>query len=283
LKLVALTRMMPPKEMLMGVGRRLRQAREARGLSMAEVAASTKIPVRQLASLEAEEYEALPGGIFVRGHIRAAAKAVGLDPADVTEHYQEEMRPSPLAASPATPGVVEDPGPRMRMAAEPPDASKPKGHLVAALVILLSIVLALAWFGRDRDARPSSRNDGGRGRSSLVASASQASTPIGEPQTVGTIGTMPRGQDPQGVPLQFIAQRGCWLALTVDGRRISYRMLQEGERVTAHMQQRAAVRTGDAGALLLSVGHGAAKPLGAPGAVRKVEFTPRDYARVLGQ
>jgi cytoskeleton protein RodZ len=281
LKLVALTRMMPPKEMLMGVGRRLRQAREARGLSMAEVAASTKIPVRQLASLEAEEYDALPGGIFVRGHIRAAAKAVGLDPADLTEHYQEETRPSPVAA---TPELVEDPGPRLRMAAEP-DAPKPKpkGHLVAALVILLSIVLALAWFGRDRDARPSSRIDGGRGRSSSVASASQPSTPIVEPQTVGTIGTMPRGQDPQGVPLQFIAQRGCWLALTVDGRRISYRMLQEGERVTAHMQQRAAVRTGDAGALLLSVGHGAAKPLGAPGAVRKVEFTPRDYARVLGQ
>jgi transcriptional regulator with XRE-family HTH domain len=282
LKLVALTRMMPPKEMLMGVGRRLRQAREARGLSMAEVAASTKIPVRQLASLEAEEYDALPGGIFVRGHIRAAAKAVGLDPADVTEHYQEEMRPSPLAASPATPGLVEDPGPRLRMAAEPPDASKPKGHLVAALVILLSIVLALAWFGRERDAPPSSRNDGGMGPSSpMLASASRAS--IGEPQAIGTIGTMPRGQDPEGVPLQFTALRVCWLALTVDGHRIAYRMLQEGETVTAHMQQRAAVRAGDAGALLLSVGHGAAKPLGAPGAVRKIEFTPADYVRLLGQ
>jgi hypothetical protein len=60
-------------------------------------------------------------------------------------------------------------------------------------------------------------------------------------------------------------------------------MLQEGETVTAHMQQRAAVRAGDAGALLLSVGHGAAKPLGAPGAVRKIEFTPADYVRLLGQ
>src|SRR5688500_13656734 len=128
----------------MGVGRRLRQARETRGLSMAEVAASTKIPVRQLAALEAEEYEALPGGIFVRGHIRAAATAVGLDPVDLTEHYQEETRPSPVAPS----EIVEDPGPRLRMAAEPDDR-KPKGHLVAALVILLSIVLALAWFGRE--------------------------------------------------------------------------------------------------------------------------------------
>jgi cytoskeleton protein RodZ len=261
----------------MGVGRRLRQARETRGLSMAEVAASTKIPVRQLAALEAEEYEALPGGIFVRGHIRAAATAVGLDPVDLTEHYQEETRPSPEAPS----ELVEDRGPRLRMAAEP-DERKPKGHLVAALVILLSIVLALAWFGRERDAPPSSRNDGAiRPASPVLASASRAS--VGEPVSVGTIGTMPQGQDPEGVPLHFRAQRACWLALTVDGRRIAYRMLQEGETVTAHMQQRAAVRTGDAGAVLVSVGHRAAKPLGAPGAVRNVEFTPADYARLLGQ
>ncbi len=79
---------------------------------------------------------------------------------------------------------------------------------------------------------------------------------------------MPRGQDADGVPLHFTAKRICWLALTVDGHRLAYRMLQEGETVTAHMQQRVAVRTGDAGALLVSVGQGGAKPLGAPGAVR---------------
>ena len=56
----------------MGVGRRLRQAREARGLSMAEVAASTKIPVRQLAALEAEEYESA-----ARRHLRAGAHPGG--------------------------------------------------------------------------------------------------------------------------------------------------------------------------------------------------------------
>ena len=116
-----------------------------------------------------------------------------------------------------------------------------------------------------------------------LASASRRSTQIGEPQAVGTIGIMPRGQDAAGVPLHFTAKRVCWLALTVDGHRVAYRMLQKGETVTAHMQQRAAVRTGDAGALLLSVGQGAAKPLGASGAVANVEFTPGDYGRLLGQ
>jgi cytoskeleton protein RodZ len=263
----------------MGVGRRLRQAREARGLSMSQVAASTKIPVRQLAALEAEEYDALPGGIFVRGHIRAAAKVVGLDPAELTEHYQEEMTPSPLVASAAGLELVEDPGPRLRMAAEP-QQTRPKGHLVAAIVILLSIVLALAWFGRERDVPPSSRHDGAAGSGSPVLASADGA--IGEPQAVGTIGTTPRGPDTDGVRLQFTAQRGCWLALTVDGHQVTYRLLQQGETVTTRVRQRAAARTGDAGALLLSVRGGPAKPLGAPGAVRNVEFTRDDFGRLLG-
>ena len=102
----------------MGVGRRLRHARETKGLSMAEVAARTKIPLRQLAALEAEEYGTLPGGIFVRGHIRATAKAVGLDPAEVTEHFEEETKPPDVVVVPPD-SPDGDRGPRLRMAAEP--------------------------------------------------------------------------------------------------------------------------------------------------------------------
>jgi hypothetical protein len=169
------------------------------------------------------------------------------------------------------------------MAAEP-DEPRPKGHLVAALVILLSIVLALAWFGRERDVPPSSRNGGGAGTAmAALVSASDRPTAITEPVAVGTIGTMPRGIGPDGVPLHLKAQRVCWLALTVDGHRVAYRMLQEGETVTARMHQRAALRTGDAGALLLSIGQGPARSLGASGAVRNLEFTQDDYGRLLGR
>jgi cytoskeleton protein RodZ len=267
----------------MGVGRRLRQAREARGLSMAHVAESTKIPIRQLAALEAEEYGALPGGIFVRGHIRAAAKAVGLDPAELTEHYREETSPSPVVASGGPPEIADDPGPRLRMAPEPVE-HRPRGHLVAALVILVSIVLALAWFGRERDAPPSSRHDGGAGPAGpVLASVSGRPASPGQPQAVGTIGTVPRGEDADGMSLTFKAQRVCWLALTVDDHRIAYRMLEEGEAVTARMRRHAAVRTGDAGALLVSIDGRAAQPLGASGAVRNVEFTRDDHGRLLGR
>lgn len=263
----------------MGVGRRLRQAREARGLPVAEVAARTKIPPRQVAALEAEEYDKLPGGIFVRGHIRAMATLVGLDPVELTEHFEDETSPPPVMSAQPRPEHEPDAGPRLRMAMEPGE-SRPNGHLIAALVIVVSIVLALAWWGRDRDAPPSSRN----GAAPPAAAASLAAVDTG-PRALGTSGTLDgSGSAAAGaVALSFQAQRVCWLSLTVDGQRVAYRMLQEGETVTARMHDRALVRTGDAGALLLSMGGGPARAMGAPGAVRNVELTPASYERLPGR
>jgi cytoskeleton protein RodZ len=261
----------------MGVGRRLRQAREGRGLSVAEVAARTKIPMRQLTCIEGEDYDQVPGGIFVRGHIRAMARVVGLDPFEVTEHFDEEMRPRP----PVIPAQQdeENRGPRLRMAAEPA-GPRPNGHLIAAAVIIvLSIVFAIAWFGRARDLPPSSRHDAapGQPRMAMAAPVPVGSTGTDDPRPVGTTGLSAA----DGLALSLRAQRVCWLSLTVDGQRVAYRMLQEGDVVSARVHQRASVRTGDAGALLLSVGGRPAKPLGAPGTVRTLEFRPEDVKRLV--
>jgi cytoskeleton protein RodZ len=165
------------EEIVMGVGRRLRQAREARGLSIGEVAVLTKIPTRQLAALEAEEYEKLPGGIFVRGHVRAAAKVVGLDPTELVEHFQEEQAPPSVVF--ATAPDEEELGPRIRMASEPTPPQRRAGPFLALLVLLLSIVLVLVWFGRGRDVPPASRDD--RAKPPAAATHTPARAPASQP------------------------------------------------------------------------------------------------------
>ncbi len=64
-------------------GNKLREAREARGLSLDDVAHVTRIPRSSLALLEEGRADKLPAPVFVRGFIRAYARAVGLDPAVV--------------------------------------------------------------------------------------------------------------------------------------------------------------------------------------------------------
>ncbi len=61
-------------------GARLRRAREARGLSVKEIATATKISVLVLEALERSDVSRLPGGLFSRAFVRAYAREVGLYP-----------------------------------------------------------------------------------------------------------------------------------------------------------------------------------------------------------
>lgn len=62
------------------LGARLKDARIAKGVSLRDIEASTKISVVALEALERHDYSRLPGGIFSRAFVRAYAVAVGLDP-----------------------------------------------------------------------------------------------------------------------------------------------------------------------------------------------------------
>jgi cytoskeletal protein RodZ len=72
------------------LGARLKDARQARGLSLRDIEATTKISVVALEALERHEYGRLPGGIFNRAFVRAYAKAVGLDPEATVHEFVAE-------------------------------------------------------------------------------------------------------------------------------------------------------------------------------------------------
>lgn len=61
-----------------GCGQRLRKAREAAGLSVADVATRLKMPSRVVESLEAEDWDRLGAPVFVRGQLRSYARLLGL-------------------------------------------------------------------------------------------------------------------------------------------------------------------------------------------------------------
>ena len=80
----------------MGVfGDRLRREREMRGVTLDEIAESTKISRRSLEALEQENFDLLPGGIFNKGFVRAYARYLGIDEEQAVADYvaasQEQM------------------------------------------------------------------------------------------------------------------------------------------------------------------------------------------------
>lgn len=70
-------------------GHDLKEEREARALTIADVARVTKIPERLLDRLEQGKFDELPAEVFVRGFLRSYARCVGLDPEETISHYGE--------------------------------------------------------------------------------------------------------------------------------------------------------------------------------------------------
>jgi cytoskeleton protein RodZ len=68
----------------------LRQARLAKGVTLRDIAAATKISIVTLEALERSDYSRLPGGIFSRAFVRAYALEVGIDPEPAVNEFLAE-------------------------------------------------------------------------------------------------------------------------------------------------------------------------------------------------
>ncbi|MBH5323508.1 helix-turn-helix domain-containing protein [Aurantiacibacter sediminis] len=73
------------------VGPQLRAAREAKGLSIEQVAAETRISSRHIENIEAGDFSELPGRTYAIGFAKTIAKVVGLDQGDVAAMVGAEM------------------------------------------------------------------------------------------------------------------------------------------------------------------------------------------------
>ncbi len=61
---------------MVGIGARLRKAREEKGYSLDQVAEETKIRVRYLQALEEEAFDQLPGQVYARGFLQTYARFI---------------------------------------------------------------------------------------------------------------------------------------------------------------------------------------------------------------
>lgn len=75
-------------------GSRLKAEREARGMSVSEVAHSLKFSVRQIEALEANRLDALQGATFLRGFIRSYARYLKLDDAPLLALLEASAPPA---------------------------------------------------------------------------------------------------------------------------------------------------------------------------------------------
>jgi cytoskeleton protein RodZ len=93
------------------LGERFRAAREARGLSLSDVAEQIRIRSVYLGAIEDENWAAIGAPVYTRGFLRTYARFLGLDPEEVVEEFNRASGTGGAAAPAAASGhmsVYED-------------------------------------------------------------------------------------------------------------------------------------------------------------------------------
>ena len=89
----------------LGIGARLRAAREERGWSINDVGGRLRLTARQIGAIEAEDFAGLGQPVFARGFVRNYARLVGLDPDELLEQMTrvKASRVQEMGSLPFTP------------------------------------------------------------------------------------------------------------------------------------------------------------------------------------
>ena len=239
----------------MDLGTRLRHARESQSLTLRQVGDITKLSMTILQRIEAGEFYALPGGILVKGYLRAYAAAVGLGPEEIVREYlagyaDERTIPSLPA---------------------PPAERRHAGFTVS--VIAVAVVVAVASYSRR--ISPGERIE-------RLPAATERKSPGASP-VAGATGSSAVATAAQVFRLTLDIQSAgiCWVSVSADGERTIYRLFQPGERASVTAEEELVLRVGDPGALVYTLNGARGRQLGESGEPVTVRITRQNYAAFL--
>ncbi|RAG84733.1 DUF4115 domain-containing protein [Streptacidiphilus pinicola] len=119
------------------IGQVLGNARVAAGLTVDEVSAETRVRVPIVHAIEADDFTRCGGDFYARGHVRALARAVGVDGDDLVRRYDAAHGGAPQDARVP---LLENVGDR-RISAE-----RRRPNWTAAMVAAIVVVVAVIGF-----------------------------------------------------------------------------------------------------------------------------------------
>lgn len=228
-------------------GERLRAAREAAGLSLADIAARTRVTQRHLEAIEADDFGSLPSPTYSIGFARAYARAVGADEVVIAALVRGQLegglraRQESLDLAPADPARVP-----------------PRGLAWTGLILVLLLVGGYALWRSDWLARSA-----GSGTDIAAAPAQPEPAASQAPAAPAPAVAAPA---PATGPVVLTATDIVWVRITdASGKRLFEKEMQPGERYQLPDGAEApAITTGRPNMLKVTLGDTEIPPLGEP-------------------
>jgi cytoskeleton protein RodZ len=258
-------------------GQRLQREREMRGITLEEIATSTKIGTRSLRALEEEDFEQLPGGIFNKGFVRAYAKYLGIDEEQAVTDYL-------LAA-----GEGEQPLPNPTVKAEPEystirERSNSGAWVAIALLILLGAGGYYGWRWYEQTKETEHEMPAAIATPTPPPAADSTAASASDATTTTTPGgaNAPELSTPAaaGFLLEIRAKKDAWISYTADDSPArEVQMKSTDETVAIRAQKKIKLVLGNAGGVEISHNGKTLPQLGPENKARTVVFTPSGLER----
>ena len=288
------------------IGERLRRQRLESRISIEKVALDTKIGVRLLEAIEAEQFDKLPGGVFRRSFVLQYARALGMDPDEIATDLQHLVAFDDVPAIP-TPEMNSDSesGSRFSFGGDMSGGvgGSTVGSLLAALGVIMACALVYSWWQMPRKATaettvtapvvtappvvaqaapppapltPSTAVQTGTVQTGAVQTGT---VPAAAAQTEATR-TTPDEQPPStGAPVRvgLSADEKTWISISSDGKNIFANSLEPHETKVIEASEKVRLLIGNAGGLEISLNGKPIGPIGPKGQIRVIELTPAGF------
>ncbi len=270
-------------EQLKEISQYLVQVRQEKSIRIEEVAAKTHIQKSCLQALETGHFEELPEPVYVQGFIRRYADALGLDGTALANSFTINVSPPYTKTNPNNNSQNLDKKSKIRI---PLFVSYALLLIIAAigLVYILNPRLIVNFVTKQQNLiANSTQKTAPLSESSLPALESQSQQQNSIPTPLQTTALSPESSlavapsastTNQNVEVTLDLQGKSWLKVQVDGKTEFVGELTKGKRRTWTAKEKLTIRSGNAGAVLISVNNQPAKPFGDAGAIKEVTFTP---------
>ena len=236
------------------VGERLRAAREQKKMSLEDIAAQTRIPLRHLQSIEGADWDSLPAPTYTVGFAKSYAGAVGLDRSEVGEQLREEMGGQRFTTAQAEVFEAADPARTM-----------PKSLVLGAVAAVILLIVIMSWLNRR----------------SLDQTEEPAPPPVATAQAPRPAAPAPAQPAAAQGPVVLTATGPAWVQVKDGGTTLFEGQLAPGQTYAVPATAIAPVlRAGAPEALRITVGNAVAPPVGPAGQVTSnVSLKPADLMR----
>lgn len=230
-----------------GIGERLRNAREARGWSLADVAELTRVRVVFLEAIEEERFDRLPGKTYVRGFLRTYAAALGLNPEELFDayHIRFDAPAQPIVGTHTVEVPIRPTTKQSRL--------RRIGPALAAVLLLIIIVFAFDFARRMQalNTPPSLPVPPPAAATPEIPPSPPAVVPLPAPAEPPPAATE---VPPAGVlTLVIRASEETWIRILADGERVFQGLVAQGETKSWTAQRTLTVRIGNASGVSLEL------------------------------